>query len=107
MKIGKLAQADIALCRLHVAYILCQSWLTDKGDNQSDVQPSWECVSHWRSQLQSSDRYKQCDGTPTLGPVNEGPKLEAHICAGRLNVRLWRMFRPPALWRRTPVAWAT
>jgi hypothetical protein len=45
--IGKLAQADIALCRLRVAYILCQSRLADQGDNQSDMQPALECVSHW------------------------------------------------------------
>src|SRR6185369_8987266 len=46
MKIGKLAQTDIALCRLRVTYILCKSRLADKGDNQSDMQPDWECVSH-------------------------------------------------------------
>ena len=50
MKIRKLAQTDIALCRLRVAYILCQSWLADKGDNKSDTQPTRECVSHWKPQ---------------------------------------------------------
>jgi hypothetical protein len=54
MKIGELAQADISLCRLRVAYILCQSWLADKGDNQSEMQPSWRCVSHQGPHLQSS-----------------------------------------------------
>ena len=30
-KIGKLAQTDIAFCRLSVAYILCQSWLAESN----------------------------------------------------------------------------
>jgi len=63
MKIGKLAQADIALCRLRVAYILCQSWLADEGANQSDLKPAWEGVSYWGFRTSIVERYEPCDGT--------------------------------------------
>jgi len=89
MKIGKLAQTDIALCRLRVTYILCQSRLADKGDNQSDMQPAWECVSHsdpncnFFALLKPTDLTKFLPGAFVSGTTLR--QLRRHVVKGRFG----------------------